>query len=178
MNHKNYFVLTGAMGAGKSTVLSALKALKLSCVDEPAREILAEQRYINGKGVPEINAQLFTDLLLSRAIYQYKQYQNKTEIVIFDRGIPDNIAYAQLFRLDTEVYINAGNNYKYNANVFFLPPWEAIYKNDEERKMTFAQAKQFGLSVKAIYENLGYEIIEVPMQSPQARAEFIMQYLL
>ena len=25
---------------------------------------------------------------------------------------------------------------------------------------------------------LGYEIIEVPMQSPQARAEFIMQYLL
>jgi predicted ATPase len=32
--HKdNYFILTGAMGAGKSTVINALRDLNLICID-------------------------------------------------------------------------------------------------------------------------------------------------
>jgi predicted ATPase len=44
--NNNFFILTGAMGAGKSTVLKELRKLKLTCVDEPARQLLAEQRDI------------------------------------------------------------------------------------------------------------------------------------
>ena len=46
----NYFILTGAMGAGKSTILKKLRKLGLPCIDEPARQILAEQRAISGLG--------------------------------------------------------------------------------------------------------------------------------
>lgn len=93
-------IITGAMGSGKSTVLKLLKAEGFIVVEEPAREILAEQRSIGDEGVPEKNPKLFVQLLLSRAIYQYKQMQEAYDTVIFDRGIPDNIAYAQLFKLD------------------------------------------------------------------------------
>ncbi len=50
---RNYIILTGAMGAGKTTVLKKLKELNYICVDEPARQISEEQRLINRTGFPE-----------------------------------------------------------------------------------------------------------------------------
>jgi predicted ATPase len=177
--HKdNYFILTGAMGAGKSTVINALRDLNLICIDEPARQILAEQRSIAGKGVPEYNPQLFTDLLLSRSIYQFKQMRDHHSPIIYDRGIADNIGYAKLFSLSSQCASNASKLYQYNKQVFFLPAWQEIYQNDEERKMTFKQAKQFGVEVKKIYEALGYHVIDVPLDTPIVRAEFIIQAII
>lgn len=175
---RNYFILTGAMGAGKSTILKELRKLGLVCVDEPARQILAEQRAIGGDGVPEYDPKLFTELLLSRSIYQFHQMEDRQGPVLYDRGIPDNISYAKLFDLDLKPYINASHQYQYNRQVFFLPAWEAIYENDDERKMTFDQAKQFGEDVRNRYEDLDYSVITVPMSDPAARAEFIIQTIM
>lgn len=169
----NYFILTGAMGAGKSTILRELRKLSMTCIDEPARQILAEQRGIEGNGVPDQDPKLFTDLLLSRSIYQFKQMENHKGPVIYDRGIPDNIGYALLFDLDKKPVINAANQYRYNKRIFFLPAWKEIYETDDERKMTFDQALRFGDDIRKIYEDLGYSIIEVPMEIPNKRAKFI-----
>ena len=169
----NYFVLTGAMGAGKSTLLAELRGLGIKCIDEPAREILAKQRASQGDGVPEINPQKFTHLLLAAASEQYAQMREHDGVVVFDRGIPDNIAYAALFNLDTATATTASENNAYNKHVFFLGGWEAIYRNDDERKMTFDEANTFGQAVRKIYEKLGYELIDVPLGSPSMRAAFI-----
>ncbi len=166
------------MGAGKSTVLHELRRLGLLCIDEPARQILAEQRAIEGRGVPERDPKLFTDLLLSRSIYQFKQMKNHQGPVIYDRGIPDSISYAELFDLDSHSSTKAANQYQYNKQIFFLPAWEEIYENDDERKMTFYQSRSFGENVKKIYEDLGYTIIEVPMLPPSDRAEFIVNIII
>jgi len=175
---ENYFILTGAMGAGKSTILKELRKLGLVCIDEPARQILAEQRAIGGDGVPEHDPKLFAELLLSRSIYQFKQMADRQGPVIYDRGIPDNISYAKLFNLDLKAYTKAADQYQYNKHVFFLPAWEEIYENDDERKMTFEQANQFGEDVKIRYKDLGYSVIVVPMSGPVARAEFIIQTIM
>ena len=166
-------IITGAMGSGKSTVLKLLKAEGLTVVEEPAREILAEQRSIGDEGVPERNPKLFTQLLLSRAIYQYKQMQYGHATVIFDRGIPDNIAYAQLFKLDYLPVHNAARLYPYDSNVFIFPAWEKIYITDDERTMSFAAAKSFGDNVRKIYKENGYTLIEVPCLTPEERVRFI-----
>ena len=166
-------VITGAMGSGKSTVLQLLKSQGLNVVPEPAREILAEQRSIEGEGVPEQNPRLFTQLLLSRAMYQYKQMQAAHDIVIFDRGIPDNIAYAQLFNLDYAPAHQAAKLYRYNTEVFIFPAWSEIYTTDDERIMTYEAAKSFGDDVRKIYKKYGYTLIEVPCITPEERAQFI-----
>lgn len=59
MTKNNFYVLSGAMGGGKSAVLASLKAFGIPCIPEPTREILAEQRQIKATGVPEKNADLF-----------------------------------------------------------------------------------------------------------------------
>lgn len=173
----NYFILTGAMGSGKSTILKELRALGLLCVDEPARQILAEQRAIEGSGVPEQDPKLFTDLLLSRSIHQFKQMEQHQGPVVYDRGIPDTIGYAKLFGLDSTFSINAAHHYRYNQHIFFLPAWEDIYECDDERKMTFPQAELFGNTQRKIYQELGYHTFEVVMETPKKRANMIRAYI-
>src|SRR5512141_1893636 len=96
MTKTNYFILTGAMGSGKSTLIREIRKAGIRCVSEPAREILAEQRSIGSDGVPELNAELFCKLMLSRSLQNYNQGMDASELQVFDRGIPDMIAYADL----------------------------------------------------------------------------------
>lgn len=173
MYRDTYFVLTGAMGSGKSAIIEQLITMGLNRVPEPARQILHEQRTIFACGVPEIDPDLFTQLMLSRATNSYLENFAAETVTVFDRGIPDMIAYAELFELDSRIYYNSANHYKYNHCVFWFKGWKDIYKNDDERKMNFQQANQFGERVYEIYRELGYDIIQVPTLSINKRAEFI-----
>jgi len=177
MQRDHYFVLTGAMGSGKSAILEQLLTMGRNCVPEPARQILQEQRAISASGVPESDPDLFTRLMLSRATSFYLGNSGAETLTIFDRGIPDLIAYAELFGLDTKIYYNAANLYKYNPCVFWFKGWKDIYKHDEERKMDFQQAYEFGERVHNIYQELGYDVIQVPLLSIDQRAEFIYNKL-
>jgi len=174
MNKLNYFVLTGAMGAGKSAVMDRLRAGQHRCVDDPARQILKEQRSIAGSGVPEIDAPLFNQLMLSRAIYLYSANSQTDGAVVFDRGLPDLIAYAGLFDLDAAVYERAAKTYRYNPTVFYFPGWPDIYTLDDERKMDFESANGFGEKVAGVYRRLGYRSIEVPRIPIAGRVGFIV----
>ena len=41
--------------------------------------------------------------------------------------------------------------------------------------MDFESAEKFGIKVSEIYESLGYNIIDVPFESIENRAEFILR---
>lgn len=177
---QNYYIISGAPGSGKSTILEQLKQKGYICVDEPAREIIAEQRAINGNGLYDRDKKLFLELMLSRSIYQYKQLYNKyrtDQPVIFDRGIIDVIGYAKLFEVDAASAINAAKIYQYNKNVLFLPSWQEMYTADEDRLMSFESAKNFGNLIRRGYIDEGYKINDVPLVSIEERVEFIINTL-
>jgi predicted ATPase len=176
MTRNNSYLLSGAMGAGKSAVLDRLRERGIPCVPEPAREILREQRLIQGRGVPEKDAALFSMLMLSRSMHNYSENASSAAVV-FDRGIPDMLAYARLFQLDESCYANAAQEFRYNPIVFHFPAWEQIYATDAERKMSFTDAKTFGAIVRSIHENLGYQILEVPRFSVEERVQFILDII-
>jgi len=41
--------------------------------------------------------------------------------------------------------------------------------------MSFEAANQFGNGLKKIYLNLGYQVVDVPFDTPQARAKFMSE---
>ncbi len=177
MIKENCVILTGAPGSGKSTLLNCLRKLGFFGIDEPARQILAEQRLIGGAGVPEENPLLFVEFLLSRAISQYQGADTGQKVLFFDRGVPDNIAYASLFDLAFEHGWNASQVYQYNPLVFVTPNWEAIYSHDEERKMSFQDASKMGNHLREIYQKAGYTVVDLPLDSPEERARFVLNTL-
>lgn len=173
MIKENYFVLTGAMGAGKSAVLKALAAMDFRCIVEPARVVLKEQRRHGGMGVPEKDPALFNMLMLEKMLSEYSANQHISAPVIFDRGVPDLIAYAELLGTDGTKHSAAADECRYNPIVFLFNAWEEIYTTDDERKMSFGLAKEFGENVGDIYRKLGYVTIDVPFAPVQARADFV-----
>jgi len=127
---KKLYILTGTMGSGKSSVIKELKKLGVSTISEPARDILYEQRLIGGNGTPDKDPELFTNLLLSRTLNQYRECENSEKLVITDRGLPDIIGYAKLFNLDLTIFKSAAKKLRYNQKVFILPFWSDIYENN------------------------------------------------
>jgi predicted ATPase len=171
-----FFILTGAFGSGKSTLLQHLQSHGIRGVVEPARPILAQQRSIQGNGLPERDARLFVELMFSRMLETYEQ-SDALGPIFFDRGIPDILGYAALFGFEFPPGENAAHRCRYNPHVYIAPAWEQIYCTDDERTLPFSQAREFGNSVRAIYERFGYTLIDLPCVSVEERAQFILRHL-
>lgn len=171
------FVLTGAPGVGKTCLLEELRRRSFNCVLEPARIVLAEQRAQLGAAVPEKDSKSFCDLLLERSIQDYRLSVNSKMTTIFDRGVPDNVAYASGFGLDLTPFNVASASYIYNEKVFLLSPWDEIYETDDERKMNFRQVCEFHKLICNIYRKLSYKLIDVPRAPVEERANFIEKNL-
>ena len=169
-----FFLLTGAFGSGKSTLLEHLQSRGVRGVAEPARPILAQQRSIQGNGLPDKDPRLFVELMFSRMLDAYLGSDASAGPIVFDRGIPDILAYAALFGFDFPPGENAARLYRYNPQVFIAPAWKQIYCTDDERTLPFCMAQRFGNNVRAIYEQFGYTPIDLPCVSVEERADFIL----
>jgi predicted ATPase len=168
----NLFILTGAPGSGKTAILGQL-GNEFRCVDEPAREVLAEQRATGGSGTWDQDASLFVHLLLQRSIDKYAVARRSGETVIFDRGIPDCIVYALRAGADPTPSLEAVDVYRYQPHVLFIEPWSDIYETDEERIMSFDDTVSFSRTLREVYERSGYRLVDVPRDSIADRATFV-----
>lgn len=170
---ENFFVLTGAPGAGKTTLLNRLKS-DFIVEHEPAREVIQEQRDCNGNGLWDKDKNMFLDLLLKRSVEKFDKY-DENQRVVFDRGIPDNIAYAITGKIEIERFVYAAKSRTYNSKVFILPPWHQIYTTDDERNMSFEAALDFHEELVKAYSKLNYELVEVPKTDVENRKKFVLQ---
>ncbi len=112
----NLFILTGAPGSGKTAILNQLGS-EFRCVDEPAREVLAEQRAIGGIGTWDQDRFLFAHLLLQRSIQKYQAAHRSGRTVIFDRGIPDCVVYAVRADADPTPSLAAVEVFRYHRRL-------------------------------------------------------------
>lgn len=169
-------VVTGAPGTGKTAILKAL-APGITHIREPAREVLAEQRATGGKGTPESDPSLFVGLLLERSIEKHQAAVREGRPVLFDRGIPDCVAYAYQLGGDSEPCRKAAALRRYEGTVLVARPWEGIYTTDDERRMTFAATLPFQRLIEEAYLEAGYELLEIPRGSLHERVNFVARFV-
>ncbi len=171
--------LIGGPGTGKTTVINALKAKGYHCMDEISRQITLEAQE---QGIE----QLFLEdpLLFSKQLLlgRQKQFLNaetlSSNIVFFDRGLPDVVAYLDYLNSPyPESFKTICNQHKYDQ-VFILKPWKTIYTQDNERYESFEQALIIHDFLVKSYTEYGYTIIDTPFGTIEERIEFIENHLI
>lgn len=177
IHRNNFYIITGGPGSGKSTLLDALKSRGFQCVDEVAREIIQEQKRIDGDAIHTRNQIKFRDLMLARSIATYHAVNEELETVFFDRGIPDLLGYCYLINSDIPDILRRNiAMYRYSKIVFIAPPWEEIYQHDEERKQDWNEAVATYQNIKNGYTDAGYNLVELPKAPVDERVQFILNY--
>ena len=176
MIQHNFVVITGGPGAGKTTLIRELEHRGYPCVNEVARELIAEQVERGGTALPWNDKELYKQIMLERSVAAYYNTPAGSRPVFFDRGIPDILCYAALEGLLlTTAMEQYAQELRYHNTVFMLPPWEAIYHTDQERKQGWDEAVRTYELMKQTYLEYGYELLEVPVAPVSYRVAFILE---
>ena len=148
-------VITGGPGTGKSTVIEELARRKYDCMLEISRQITIEAQR---QGIEQLfltDPLFFSEKLLEGRMQQYQEAcVLDSDLVFFDRGIPDVHAYMDYANQEyPEKYVVNSVKHKY-TKVFIMPPWKDIYTSDNERYENYEQALQIELIRNQFFEKL------------------------
>ena len=172
-------IITGGPGAGKTTLIETLAQQGFTVYAESGRAVIKRQRLIDGSGVPWRNPQRFAGLMLAQDIRAWHHSSGATAPAFYDRGIPDIAGYLMLNGYSIPPTLTAAiSRYRYNTHVIILPPWQAIYEQDSERKQSWQEAIETWKAMVAIYEMSDYYLTTLPYASPEERAALIIDIVL
>ena len=150
-----------------------MEQMGFSVYHEVARQIIQDEIAVGGSAVPWIDIAAFSAQVLQGRIDQYVGGENG--VWFYDRGLPDIAGFLRKEKKETPAEVwQLCQDFKYDPVVFITPPWEAIFHRDAERKEDFAAAIKVHRALEAVYSELGYELMPVPMGSIRWRAQFIL----
>lgn len=171
------FVLTGASGGGKSTLLAALAERGYKTQPEIGRILVEEQAQSGGAALPWTDPVAFRNLLFQRSLEAYDSYKHTgDDVVIFDRSFLEAIAYCRLIdEAVPDFMTEEAKERRFQDPVFVCPPWEEIFTQDAERRHDFAYARRDYEANVATYREFGYQIVELPKVSINDRIEILVR---
>lgn len=171
-------VFAGGPGTGKSETIKALSRQGCQCLHEISRQVTLEAQK---NGISQLflkDPLLFSQKLLEGRIQQYREAEKSAgKICFFDRGIPEVSAYMDYKNEEIpDEFQEANWQHRYDQ-VFIFPIWHKIYAADNQRYESLEEAIVIDKFIRKTYENLGYELIEVPHAGVAARTDFILNHI-
>lgn len=171
-------MLIGGPGTGKTSVLNALKRRGFFCMSEISRELIIEAQKKGMKQLFSKDPLQFSKRILERREEQYIiASEHSSNLVFFDRGIPDIPAYLEYAHQKYPSYFKEkSKSYTYDG-AFLFKPWKKIFISDNERYESFEEAVAIDQYLQKTYTDLNYTPIEVPFDTIEKRADFILNQL-
>ncbi|HJO92178.1 MAG TPA: AAA family ATPase [Victivallales bacterium] len=172
------YIITGAPGTGKTSIINELKNRKYKIFEEVPRRLITENIPEKHGINPFINLKDFAKLVFDEMYKQYTVSEQENNICFFDRGLPDVFAYLLESNIDipNNYYANY-NKCNYNKTVFICPPWQSIYISDSIRPYNFAEIINLGNKITETYDSFGYNTLTLPLTSIKKRADIIINHI-
>lgn len=171
-------VITGGPGTGKSSIINELIKREYTCFEEISRQVTLDARKDGVEQLFLTEPLLFSELLLEARTKQFENANSSNKDLVFlDRGLPDVVAYMDYVDSDyPKHFVDTCKTYVYN-DVFVLAPWQEIFVSDSERYENFDQAIEIHDALLNTYKQFGYNLIDVPFDSIEKRADFVIDAL-
>lgn len=182
------YIITGGPHSGKSSVLRRIEKQGVQVLNETARLIILEDQEKKKLDpsyhllYPWEDQSIFCRRCHARQLEREKKLSG--DLVVLDRSIIDNLAYASVagIELDNRIYRDI-ENAGYEKRVFLFQLLNS-YKTDPQRKDSEEQVKAVHGELYNVYRSLGFEIINVPVFSDDKdlniikRTEFILGHIV
>jgi predicted ATPase len=176
-------VITGGPGTGKTALVTELEKQGHYCYHEIIRQMTLQAKKEGNQAMVNPLAFVKDPLAFNRMLLQARiaQFEDASQLqvssVFYDRGIPDVLAYMDYFEqgYDSE-FTQPSQNLRYDA-VLLLPPWEAIYQQDNERLESFDQACEIHDILESCYRQYGYEVVAIKPGTLKQRVNEVLDIL-
>ena len=164
------YVLTGAPGCGKTTMIDLLEnEYKFTVGREVARELIEDQQRNGGDCLPWINLALFQGEVSQR---QYLLEQQLPHNSFLDRSMIDSAGYCKEANISYPTLTNhIESTYQ---KVFFLEQLPH-YQTDEQRVEEKTKANSIEIALLQTYAEFGHEVVRVPVLEPKERVQYILE---
>lgn len=171
------YILTGAPGAGKTTLINALAERGYPIITEAATALI-EQRQQKEVAIPWLQND-FIDAITAIQLTDIEQAPSS--LCFFDRSPFCTIALARFLsrtvpdKLEMMAEKLATEQY-FNTKVFYIHLLDTIEKT-AARTISFNEAKGFGELHRTVYQHYGFELIEIDKATKDIRTERILSFL-
>jgi predicted ATPase len=168
----NWFVITGPPCSGKSTTVELLAQRGFRVRSEIARAY-ANEEILKGRKIQEIRSEMrtFQCEVLRRALAS-EEALPRDEVIYFDRGVPDSLAYFLFYGIPPEPYMKCISSSKYRK-VFYLDPLDE-YMADYARIESSSERDQLARLLWKAYSDLEFRIERVPALPRLERIDYIL----
>ena len=162
------FVLTGAPGSGKTTLIHALRERGHQVVAEAATDVIARAQAA-GVDEPWRDPAFVTDIL---ALQLQRAHAPGPALRFHDRGPLCTVALARHLGV-AEPVVDAGG---YERDVFLVEPLGFIERT-AARRMAYADAVAFGVLHEQVYREYGCHLVRVPAGPVEQRVAQIESFV-
>lgn len=176
MSETNWVVLTGAAGAGKTATVNALSLLGKRTVGEASTHVV-EEYASRGYERDGIRDEIPFQTEVIRRNIRAEDQVDPDERVFFDRALPDNVAYCELFGVDNVVpdWLHDHVRDRYKA-VFILEPVVDVTDSSVRSEDEDDDVQEAHDTLVKTYERYGYDPITISAGSIDKRADEIRSH--
>jgi predicted ATPase len=169
-------IITGAPGAGKTTILAALRERGYAVVDEAATDVAARECAL-GRDEPWRDADFLDAITLLQRDRQERPVPPATTVQVFDRSPLCTFALAHYLgqpvtpTLASEVARVVAERI-YQPRVFFVHLLGFVTPT-AVRRISLAQSVRFERFHEQAYRDHGFELVDVPAGTLEHRVELV-----
>jgi predicted ATPase len=170
----NWHVITGASCSGKTTLIDQLADRGFQTVPEVARQYF-ERELAKGRTIDEIRED--RAILLSQLydmMVKHERGLRAIDVLFLDRALPDTLAHVRFAGRNPNEFLSDCFQHRY-ASVFLLN--RLPYQKDGVRAADDPTAAYFESWTLRDYSALGYNVVRVPVLSPEERLAFVLDTL-
>lgn len=170
----NWHVITGGACCGKTTLIDLLAEQGFQTVPETGRQVI-EREVAKGRSVEDVfrEGATYARMIMNLQL-QTEQRLRATDLFFLDRALPGCLPFYRHFGLDVDEVLAECFHHRY-ASVFILDllPLEL----DGARVQDEAYTVRLDEALVCYYGALGYDVVRVPVLSPEERLEFVLERL-